>query len=176
MSYLQQVNIETATDAQKEAAAYHEQYQGKMTNMKRTLLQNVPSFKAYMEWYTLRDEEARFLSNREISLFAYAISTTNDCLVCSTFFRRILIEDGEDPDHLVLGDKEQLLWDFGQAISNDPHHIPEEIYQQLKHIFQENEIVVLMAFAGLMVATNVFVMIAKVDLDEVLYAYRKKDE
>lgn len=176
MSYLKQIDLEKADVAAQEAATFHEAHQGKMTNMKRTLLNNVPSFQAYMQWYVLNDELKRFLSKREISLFAYSISTTNDCLVCSTFFRRILIEEGEDPDRLVLNEKEQLLWDFGRHISKNPHGISEQIYGSLKHQYSETEIVILIAFAGLMVATNLFVTVAKVPLDEVLYAYRKEEK
>ncbi len=48
-----------------------------------------------MEWYPLRDEVAGFLGDRATTLFAHAISTQSDCLICSTFFRRILIDVGD---------------------------------------------------------------------------------
>ncbi len=37
---------------------------------------------------------------------SHAISSENDCLVCSTFFRRILIESGEDPDRFQMNERE----------------------------------------------------------------------
>jgi alkylhydroperoxidase family enzyme len=40
--------------------------------------------------------------------------------------------------------------------------------------FTEEQIVLLIAFAGIMYATNLFNTIAKVPLDEVLYPYRGK--
>ena len=75
------------------------QHGGRITNMKATLLSHVPSFTAYMEWYTLRDALAPFIGERAVSLFSYAISDENDCLVCSVFFRKILIDNGEDPEN-----------------------------------------------------------------------------
>jgi alkylhydroperoxidase family enzyme len=148
---------------------------GRVTNMKRTLLHNVPAFHAYMEWYTLRDQLAAFISGRAVSLYSYAISQANDCLVCSTFFRKILIDSGEDPDNPKLSETEKLLMDFGRAIGRDPHHIPEELYEKIKIQFNTEQVVVLIAFAGIMAATNLFNTVAKVPLDEVLYNYTKKE-
>ena len=51
-----------------------------------------------MTWYDLRDEVEPFLGERATMLFAHAISAETDCLICSTFFRRLLIDAGEDPD------------------------------------------------------------------------------
>ena len=45
---------------------------GRITNMKRTLLGHVPSFDAYMEWYTLKDELEPYIGERAVSLFSYA--------------------------------------------------------------------------------------------------------
>ncbi|MBI3737250.1 hypothetical protein HY256_12160, partial [Candidatus Sumerlaeota bacterium] len=73
---------------------------GRMTNMKRTLAHSPPAFHALMEWYKLRDEIQPFLGERLTMIFAHAISAQTDCLICSTFFRRILVDWGEDPDEL----------------------------------------------------------------------------
>jgi alkylhydroperoxidase family enzyme len=148
---------------------------GRVTNMKRTLLHNVPAFKAYMEWYTLKDQIVPFLGERAVSLFSYAISAGNDCLICSTFFRKILIDSGDNPDDPVLTETEKLLMDFGRAIGRDPHNIPESLYTALQTKYNTEEIVLLFAFAGIMAATNLFNTVAKIPLDEVLYQYVKKE-
>ena len=62
--------------------------------------------------------------------------------------------------------------DLGSAICTDPHNIPDEIYDELKAKFNDEQIVLLLSFAGIMYATNLFNTIAKVPLDEVLYKYR----
>ena len=64
--------------------------------------------------------------------------------------------------------------ELGQAICVDPHHIPDYIYDDLKKLFDEEQIVLLLSFAGIMYATNLFNTIAKVPLDEVLYNYKLK--
>lgn len=146
---------------------------GRITNMKATLLSHVPSFTAYMEWYTLRDELVPFIGERAVSLFSYAISDENDCLVCSVFFRRILIDNGEDPDNPQVTEAEQLLIDWGRLIASNPGGIPAEFYERLESTFSPQLRVLLLAFAGQMVATNLFNTVGKVPLDEVLYDYRK---
>jgi alkylhydroperoxidase family enzyme len=147
---------------------------GRITNMKRTLLHNVPAFKAYMEWYTLKDLLVPFIGERGVSLFSYAISAQNDCLVCSTFFRKILIDDGDDPDNPSLSETEKLLMDFGRTLTKAPNAVPEAIYEKLKGQFNTEQLVLLISFAGIMSATNLFNTVAKIPLDEVLYKYVKK--
>lgn len=146
---------------------------GRITNMKATLLSHVPSFVAYMEWYTLRDALVPYIGERAVSLFSYAISDENDCLVCSVFFRRILIENGEDPDNPQVTEVEQLLIDWGRLIAASPAAIPDEVYTRLEQAFSPQLRVILVAFAGQMIATNLFNMVGRVPLDEVLYDYRK---
>jgi alkylhydroperoxidase family enzyme len=175
MSYLPMTEYETAgPEAKRE---YDDQIakNGRVTNMKRTLLHNVKAFHAYMEWYTLKDEIVPFIGERGLSLFSYAISVSNDCLICSTFFRKILIDSGDDPDNPSLSETEKLLMDFGHAIGRNPGAVETALYERLKEKFDTEQIVLLIAFAGIMAATNLFNNVAKVDLDEPLYRYVKKD-
>lgn len=176
MAFLSMTDYETANDEVKKEYDDQIQKHGRITNMKRTLLHNVPAFKAYMEWYTLYDLLVPVVGERAMSLYSYSISNGNDCLICSTFFRKILIDSGDDPDNPKISEVESLLIDFGSAICVDPHNIPDEIYDKLKEKFTEEQIVLLIAFAGIMYATNLFNTVAKVPLDDILYKYRKSDE
>ena len=172
MSYLPLTEYETSGEDVRREYDNQIAKHGRITNMKRTLLHSVPAFKTYMEWYTLKDLIVPFIGERGVSLFSYSISSANECLICSLFFRKILIDSGEDPDHPKLSDTEQLLMEFGADISRSPHDIPDEIYARLKEKFSEEQIVLLVAFAGIMYATNLFNTVAKVPLDEVLYDYK----
>jgi len=145
---------------------------GRVTNMKRTLGQSLPAFRALMEWYPLRDEVAAFLGDRGAHLFSHAISSENDCLICSTYFRRIFIEAGETPEAFKLNDWEQTLVDYGRQLARDPHAVSDELYAPLKARLTSEQIVALTAFGGLMIATNVFNDALRVDLDDVLYEFR----
>lgn len=145
---------------------------GRVTNMKRTLGHEPAAFDALMTWYPLRERVASFLGDRDTYVFAHAISTQNDCLICSTFFRRIFIDAGDDPDTWTLTERQRLLVDYGRQLADDPRGVDEALYERLARDFTPQQIVVLTAFGGLMVATNLFNDALRVDLDEVLQPYR----
>lgn len=146
--------------------------QGRMTNMKRTLAHEPVAMDALLQWYPLRDTVQPFLGERLTTLYVHAISTETDCLICSTFFRRILIDAGENPDALQLDDREQTLVDYGRQLVKDPNAVSDTLYSRLAEYFSPRQIVALTAFGGLMVATNIFNNALQVDLDEYLYEYR----
>jgi alkylhydroperoxidase family enzyme len=145
---------------------------GRVTNMKRTLARSPVALRALMTWYDLRDEVVPFLGERVTTLFAHAISAGTDCLVCSTFFRRLLFDAGEDPDRLRLDEWEQTVVAFGRQLAIDPHGVSDELFGRLARRLSPEQIVALTAFGGLMVATNLFNNALRVDLDEYLDSYR----
>ncbi len=149
---------------------------GRVTNMKRTLARAPVALHALMTWYDLREAVLPFLGDRLTTLFAHSISAGTDCLVCSTFFRRLLIDSGEDPGHLQLDDWEQTIVGFGRQLAVDPHGVSDELYDRLAARLRPEQIVALTAFGGLMVATNLFNNALRVDLDEYLEPYRKKEQ
>lgn len=146
---------------------------GRLTNMKRTLMRSPAAYQALMQWYPLFDTIKGFIGERLAIIFAHAISSESDCLICTTFMRRILIEWGENPNELALDEKGQALVAFGQAVVRPGNRVPDELYQKLGAWFTPEQIVVLTAFAGLMVATNIINNVLEVDLDEYLYEYRE---
>lgn len=164
---------ELSPEAQAAAQRQLTDHGGRITNMKRALLGHVPSFDAYMAWYTLRDEIEPFLGERAVALFCHAISDANHCLVCSVFFRRILIESGDDPDDPQVTETEQLLLEWGRLIATNPGEIPAAFVERLEAAFSPQLRLQLVAFAGQMVATNIMVTAGRIPLDEVLLPFRK---
>jgi alkylhydroperoxidase family enzyme len=146
----------------------------RITNMKRTLLHSVPAFDALMTWYRLRDTVQPFLGERLTVLFAHAVSAETDCLICSTFFRRILIDSGEAPDALALDEREADVVAFGRALAQTPHRVPDALYDPVAARFSDEEMVALTAFGAMMVATNVINNVLQVPLDDYLQPYRKQ--
>src|SRR5664279_4281278 len=145
---------------------------GRVTNMKRTLAHEVPAYDALLTWYPLRDRVASFLGDRDTDIFAHAISVQNECVVCSTFFRRVFVENGENPDSLMLSERQTLLVEYGRQLARDPKAVGDALYESLACEFTPPQIVVLTAFGGLMIATNVVNDALRVDLDDELNAYR----
>jgi alkylhydroperoxidase family enzyme len=104
-------------------------------------------------------------------IFCHAISTQSDCLVCSTFFRRLLIDAGEDPAALQIDEFDELIADLGRRLAADPHSVDDAMHAALGARLSAAEIVTLMAFGAIMVATNVFNDAMGVELDSYLERY-----
>jgi alkylhydroperoxidase family enzyme len=164
--------VTSYTPEMQEAAAAHVATGARMTNMKRTLAYDRVAFDALMAWYPLFDKISEFLGRRRAELLSHAISVQKDCLVCSTYFRRHLIERGDDPDNLALDDEDELMVEFGRQFADDPHRIDDELYGRLAARYDDRQIVLLTAFSALMVATNAFNDALQVPLDAVLEGYR----
>lgn len=171
MPYVPMIDYDKAPDNVKKAHDEHLKI-GRMTNMKKTLLNSVPAFNALMEWYTLRDEAAKFLSSLDISLFCHAISEENQCLICSTFFRKILKDEGVNIETFSLTELQELLIGFGKGLINNPGEIGDELFAELKRFFNDEQIVLLTAFGAIMIATNLINTTLHVKLDGYLLGVR----
>ncbi len=161
-------------EASRELAAAHEAAGGRMTNMKRTAARSPETLRMLLTWYPLHDRVAGFLGERRAQLFCHAISAQNDCLVCSTFFRRLLIDAGEDPDALELDGDDDLLVALGRRLATDPHGVDDELFGRLRERFDEEQVVALIGLGAIMVATNVFNDALGVPLDGYLEPYRRE--
>ena len=117
-----------------------------LTAEKRTLLHNAAAFNAVEAGsYVLDDELQRLIGKRAADFYEYAISQKNGCLVCSIYFQNLLKKNGIDFEHFAFTPKEEILIEYGQAIAEDPKHVPEELFEKMKANFTEEEIVVITA-------------------------------
>ena len=146
-------------------------YNARITNMKATLGHSLLAFEVYMQWYPLYEQVEKILGKRLAYLYAYSISMASDCPLCSTFFRKIIIDAGEKPESLELTPSQQEVIDFGSSIASSLGNIRDHIYDPLGERFSKTDMVVLIAFAGQMIATNVFNNVIETDIDEYLADY-----
>ncbi|HEX8208416.1 MAG TPA: hypothetical protein VF587_20305 [Solirubrobacteraceae bacterium] len=175
MTRIAPVDAGRAPEASRRIAAEHEAAGSRMTNMKWTAARSPETLAMLLTWYPLFDRIAAFLGVRRAQLLAHAISAQNDCLICSTFFRRLLIDAGEDPESLQLDAEDELIVDLGRRLANDPHAADDDdLFARLRERYGEEEIVALIGFAAIMVATNVFNDALGVPLDEYLLPYTKE--
>ena len=165
------VDETSAPPESRELAAAHAATGGRMTNMKWTLAHSPVALDALLQWYPLHDRVAPVLGERRTWLYCHAISTQSDCLICSTFFRRLLADSGEDPDDLQLDELDELVIDLGRRLADDPHTVDDALYARLEERFDRTQIVELIAFGAMMVATNVFNDALGVELDGYLRPY-----
>ncbi len=173
MAHISQVTYENASEEVKKLIEEQIKDHGRITNMKLTLLHSIPSYHALMEWFPLEETIEAFLGERAVNFFCYAISTENDCLVCSTYFAKILKDLNIDFDTFEFTEEENILIKYGRAIVEDANHVPEEIFHDLKRHWNEEQIVAITAFATIMIATNLINKVLQVELDDYLTAYTR---
>jgi hypothetical protein len=160
------------------AAVFDEHVQeqhSRITNMKATMGRSVLVFDIYMRWYDLYERVKTIIGARAAYLFAHAISLGSNCPLCTTYFRKAIIDNGENPSQISLTDAEQELLDFGSAIATKNGEVDNTLYDAVKIRYSETELVVLVGFAGQMIATNIFNNVFEVEIDEYLAPYVSMD-
>lgn len=172
MPRIKPVSGEKITTSVKKAFEEHvKNHQSRITNMKSTLAHSLTAFEIYMQWYPLYEEVKRILGNRLAYLFAWSISRASDCPLCTTYFRKTIIDAGENPEKLELSDHEQKVLEFGASISRQQGNIPDSTYNIIANHHTEKDMVLLIAFAGQMIATNIFSNVIQTDIDDYLADY-----
>ena len=164
-------DIELHESLKRSFAQHVKLYKGRITNMKATLGHSLLSFEVYMQWYPLYKEVEIILGKRLAYLFAWSISTAADCPLCSTFFRKIIIDAGEKPENLMLSTSEQDVLTFGSSIAKYHGNISDQVYSAVAGNYTEPEMVTLIAFAGQMIATNIFNNVVETSIDDYLQEY-----
>lgn len=165
MARIKLLELEETTGAEKER---YEELAGRnaVTNMKKGLLNDAATYDAYMAWYTSWQRLVEVLGEKDSILYAHAISTTNSCQLCSLFFISDVKGLGLDPHNLEYDEKEQVLSELGQQIVKNPTAVSDELFDRLRKFFSDAEIVVIVGFAGQMIATNNFNSVLQIDVDK----------
>ena len=147
MPRISEINPETAPEAIQKIIADHLADGHALTAEKRTLLHNAAAFNAVEAGsYALDDELQRLIGKRAADFYEYGI----------------------DFENFAFTPKEEILIEYGQAIAEDPKHVPEELFAKLKANFTEEEIVVITAMGVMMIANNYFNDILDVTPDKLV--------
>ncbi len=162
------VNLKKPEELTGEAKAAYDKLnsQGKITNMKLVMLQDYGIFKAFMGWYDAWESLEKVVGLRAATIYAHSISTTNGCLLCSLFFISDLRELGLDPNNFETSENEKLLQQLGQQIVKNPTKVSDDLLNQLRKFYTDEEIIVIVGFGAQMQATNNFNSVLGVDVDE----------
>jgi len=174
MSHISEVDYAKAGAEQRAAHDEEMRLRGRMTVMKRTLLHSPVALRIYGDWFPLRDELKPVIGDRAVFIFAHAISKAGNSRTGVTFMRRALTQMGFDPDALELSPEEHDLVAFGEAIARDPQHVGDELWAPLKVRYTEKTLVDLVAFAGIQVATNLYMTVVDTPLDSELQAFAER--
>ena len=172
MARIQPINEKDITPSIDAAFKQHvSNCKSRITNMKATLGHSSLAFEIYMQWYPLYDEVKKIVGERLAYLYAWSISYASNCPLCSVYFRKMIIDAGENPEKLELSPHEKKILDFGSAIAKHQGNIADCIYREAAENYSKEEMVLLIAFAGQMIATNIFNNVIETETDEYLADY-----
>lgn len=181
MGRVSMIDPDTASDEVKKVIADHLAEGHQLTNEKKTLLHNVHAFNAVEEAsYDLDDDLQRLIGKLDADLFEYAVSVSNECIVCTTYFSKLLREEHHiDPNDFKLTHREDLLMKYAQKLGHSPKSITDDEFNALKQEFldhgdkdgnpvdeekAEEIMVTLTAMGAMMTANNIVNDALKVDL------------
>ena len=166
---IQQLNISPAIKIalERQSSAYQEC----VNNMQSTLGHSLVAFDAYMQWYPLYERIEEILGSRLAYLYGFAISKAASCTLCTGYFRKKIIDTGDDPDHLILKQEDKNIIDFGAAIAKHHGNIVNHLFNDVALLYTKQEMVTLVAFAGQMIAVNIFNNVIEVEPDDYLVKY-----
>ena len=170
------VDPASAPEDVRKAAEAHLAKGYRMTNEKRTLLHNAVAFEALEGMsYAVSAEMKKFTSHRAANLFQYAISMENDCLVCSTYYRKAMADLGlDDLDESRFTPDEALLVEYARAIVRNHKMVPTDLLQRLLTRFGEEGVVVITTMAMFMIGNNYFNDILRIQSEFLMPASETK--
>ena len=176
MTRLKPAKIDEISEESKKIWIEHQTKYNRVTNMKKTLAHSAPAFASLMSWYTLYEESLKFLSKEDIYLFCQSISQNSECQICSLFFKRLLSQANIEIEDFQASTIQKVLIKYGEEVSKNHYKVSPQTFSEIARLFNSEQIIVLTALAGLMIATNLFNNALEVELDEYLWEFQQKGE
>lgn len=158
MARIKEINLDEASQEIKDVVTEHVASGHRITNVKRIILNHLPSFKSLeLGQYDLDDDLQRLIGKLDGDIFEYAISHANECLVCTTYFTRLLKEEhGVDPETFMFSDRQNLLIDYANNLAANPKEISDELFERMQAEFDDETIVAITTMGVMMIAMNYF--------------------
>lgn len=152
------------------------EYNTSITNMKRTLGRSLLVFDTYMLWYPLYNKIENILGRRLAYLYAYTIAKASDCNLSATYFTKVLADAGENTDNLMLTEWQRDVLEFGKSIVKYKGNINDRLYDKVASQYTQDDMLILIAFTGQMIATTFFNNVVEIEVDEYLSHYSCADK
>lgn len=154
---------ELTNEARAVATAHAADRGTPLTGTERALLGHLPSFTVYAGLGAIRDALAPIIGERAVTLFSYAIADASGATAAAAPLREAIEKAGENPDSPSVTEAEGLLIEWARLIATDPQHVPAEISARVERTFNPRSRLVLLAFAGQLMATNLVTAAGGID-------------
>ncbi|MBL7730167.1 MAG: hypothetical protein JNM88_03240 [Chitinophagaceae bacterium] len=142
-----------------------------ITNTKLTLGRSLQAFEVYIQLYPLYESVEKILGLRLACLYAIALTSASSGPLCVAYFRKKMADSGECSIEHALTDEERITIEFGKAIARHYGNISDRIYNNMAGLFSTQDIIVLIAFAGQLVAMSIFNNVTETEPDAYIRNY-----
>ena len=82
----------------------------------------------------------------------------------------------KNPENFEVDEQGQQLLSFGSALATKRGFVDDELFDALKMQYNDEQLVVLIAFAGQMIATNIFNNVIETEIDSYLSDYLPRNK
>lgn len=141
-------------------------------NMSGTLAYSQVAFTAYLQGHQLALEVEKILGERLANLFACSVAVGSDCPLCAAYFRKRISLIDESSPLAHKGIAEKPLLDFANSIARHRGNIADHIFDPVREMLTDEEIITLVAFAGMIMAASVFNNVIETEMDEQLLPFQ----
>lgn len=173
MARIKPLDIHDLSPSVKVTLGRHwQQYHDSLTHTKATLAYSLLSLETYLQWHPLYEEVERLLGKRTARIYGHALAQAAESPLCVAYFRKLIVQGGEQPEMLSLSKEEQGLVDFASSLVKYRGHVADHVYEAISSWCSGQTIVVLTAFSGMMVATSMLNNVLEIDIDESLAPYQ----
>ncbi len=134
--------------------------------------------------YELMNERAKKVDEQLKNLAETKVALVVGCEFCIDIGAHLTAESGVPEEKLLalprhreatcFSELELLVLDYAEAMTRTPVAVTDELFARLRERYDERQIVQLIAFGAIMLATNVFNDALRVPLDDYLQAYRAR--
>lgn len=141
-------------------------------NMSGTLAYSPAAFTAYLQGHQLAIAVENMLGERLANQFAYTVALTSDCPLCAAYFSKRISLLEEDQLHHLPGIEERPLLDFAGSIARHRGNIADHVFNPVRDQLSNEQLIALVAYAGLIMAASVFNNVLETEMDEQLLPYQ----
>lgn len=144
---------------------------GYIDQTQASLARSLPAFEAYKGYNLLYRELANLIDEKELLYYSHQVSIATGSPIAAARYRKQLCDSGVDPAGWEPDERLEFLVFFGTCVVKNKGRIADHIFRQLEKYYSHEELVLLVAYTGQLIALNIFDNVIETEADDYLQPY-----
>lgn len=149
------------------------EFGGYLDQTKASLAHSLPAFESYMGYCDLFRELAKLIGEKELLYYSHQVSIATESPVATARFRKKLSDLGVDPRNWKTDERLDHLTFFGTCVVKNKGRIADHIFRRMETFYSADQLILLIAYTGQLMAMNVFDNVIETEPDSYLHPYLK---